>query len=117
MGRRKYTLKPSSRGPTNGVQFSPLVVLFEQDCADQADDSVVIWKDADDLGPALDLAVETLNWIRAVQFGAMLLGEGHVGQHVGFGLIHDGGELRHLEPDLISHAAPLGAGGFRRFLS
>ena len=40
------------------------------------------------------------------------LREGHVGQHVGLGLVHEGGELRHLGPELIGDAAPLGAGGF-----
>ena len=31
----------------------------------------------------------------------MLLREGHVGQHVGLGLIHEGGELRQLGAQLI----------------
>ncbi|RWE12351.1 MAG: helix-turn-helix domain-containing protein [Mesorhizobium sp.] len=30
----------------------PFVVLFEQDRANQADDGVIIWEDADDLGVA-----------------------------------------------------------------
>jgi hypothetical protein len=29
-----------------------------------ADDSFVVWKDAADLGAALNFAIETLNWIR-----------------------------------------------------
>ena len=41
----------------------------------------------------LDLAVETLDRIRRVQLGAVLLQEGGVaGEHVGFGIIHDGSE-------------------------
>ena len=34
------------------------VVLFEQDRADQADDCLVVGEDTDDLGAALDLAVD-----------------------------------------------------------
>jgi hypothetical protein len=89
--------------------------LFEQQGADEADDGIIVWEDADDFGAPLDLAVEALDRVGRVQLGAMLLG--HVGQHVGLGIIHDGGEFRHLGADLIGDGAPLGAGGFRGFLS
>ena len=46
-----------------------------------------------------------------VQLGAVLGREGHVGEHVGLGLVHEGGELGHLGPELVGDAAPLGAGG------
>ena len=36
-----------------------------------------------------------------VQLGAVLRREGHVGQHVGLGLVHEGGELGHLGPELV----------------
>lgn len=36
------------------------IVLLEQDRANQTDDGVIIWEDADDLGAPLDLAVEAL---------------------------------------------------------
>ena len=39
------------------------VVLFEQDSADQADDGVLVWEDADDVGTLLDLAIEPLDGI------------------------------------------------------
>ena len=61
----------------------PLIVLFEQDGADEADDGVVVGEDAHDLGSALDLAVDPLDRVGAVELDAMLPGEGHVGQHVG----------------------------------
>lgn len=50
----------------------PFVILFEQDRADESDDSVVVGKDADDIGAALDLAVETFDGIcnRYKSFGA-----------------------------------------------
>ena len=39
----------------------------------------------------------------------MLLGEGHVGEDVVLGLVHEGGELRRLGPELVGDQAPLGA--------
>ena len=92
------------------------IILFEQQGADEADDGLVIGEDADDVGPALDLAVDALDRIDRVQLGAMLPGEGHVGEHVMLGLVHDGGELGDLGPDLVGDRAPLGAGGLGRFL-
>jgi len=35
------------------------------------------------------------------------LREGHVGEHVGFGIIEDGEELGHLRPDLVGDGPPL----------
>ncbi|TCU25850.1 hypothetical protein EV129_1391, partial [Rhizobium azibense] len=40
------------------------IILFEQQCADETDDSIIVRKDTDDLGTSLDFAVETLDWIR-----------------------------------------------------
>lgn len=99
-----------------GALHGPFIVLLEQDCADKADDGLVVGKDANDIGAALDLVVETLNRISAVQLGAMLFRERHVGQHVGLGIIHDGGELRHLRQDLVGDGPPLSADGFGCFL-
>ena len=46
----------------------------------------------------------------------MLPREGHVGQHIGLGLIEDGGEFGHLWPDLVGDGTPLQAGGLWRLL-
>jgi hypothetical protein len=35
----------------------PLVIVFEEQRADEADDGFVVGEDADDIGAALDLAV------------------------------------------------------------
>lgn len=40
-------------------------------------------------GPALDLAIEALEGVGRVQLDAMLAGEGHVGEDVVLGLVHD----------------------------
>ena len=41
----------------------------------------------------------------------MLLGEGHVGQHVGFRLVHKRCQLWSLGSDLVGNLTPLGFGG------
>ena len=44
----------------------PLIVLFKQQCADEADDGGFIGEDADNLAAALDLAIESFEWVGAV---------------------------------------------------
>ena len=51
---------------------------------------------ADDVGAALDLAVKALQRIGRVELAATLPREGHVGEQVGLGLVHEGGELGRL---------------------
>jgi len=68
---------------------------------------------ANHLGAALDLAVDAFDRIGAVELDPMLPGEGHVGQHVGLGLVHDGGELGHLGADLVGNGPPLADGRLR----
>ena len=94
----------------------PFIVLFEEDGADQPGDGSFIGEDADDVGAPFDFAVEPFDRIVAVDLGAVFLGEGHVGQDIGFGLVHQGCQLGDLCPDLISNRAPLLTGSFRRFL-
>ncbi|ESW63052.1 hypothetical protein X773_33890 [Mesorhizobium sp. LSJC285A00] len=56
-------------GFQRGARDGPFVVLFEQERADEADDDVVVRKDADDLGAPLNLAVEPFDWVGAVELG------------------------------------------------
>ncbi len=44
-----------------GALNSPFVVLFEEDCTDQPSDGGFVWKDADGVAAALDLAVQTFD--------------------------------------------------------
>ena len=53
----------------------PLIVLLEEDGTDETDDCIIVREDADDLRAALDLTVETLDWVGAVELGAVLLRE------------------------------------------
>jgi hypothetical protein len=41
-----------------------------------------------------------------MQLRAVFLREGHVGQHVVLGVVHDGRELRSLGPDLVGDGTP-----------
>lgn len=63
------------------------------------------------LGAALDLAVEAFERVGGMDLGAVLLGKGHVGQHVLLGAVEQSAELGQLGADLICDLAPLGAGG------
>ena len=98
------------------TQDSPLVELLHEDGADQPGDGSLVRKDANDFSPALDFPVETLDGVGAMQLGAMLLGKGHVGQHVGLGIIHQSRQFRELWAHLVGHGAPLLAGGLGRVL-
>ena len=99
-----------------GSLNSPLVVLLEQQCADQSDDGIVVGENADDLCTPLDLAVEPFDGVCAVKLCPVSLGKGHVGEHVLLRAVHEGCKLRYLRPDLIGDIAPLLAGGLWRVL-
>jgi hypothetical protein len=58
-----------------GALHCPFVVLFEQDGADEAGDGVFIGEDANDVGAALDLAVEALDGLVEWSFGRCAAGK------------------------------------------
>ena len=94
----------------------PLVVLLKQQRADEAYDRRVVWKDADDIGSALDLGVYSLERIRRGELFAMRLREVREGEHVRFGFVHHRREFGELLTQLIGDDAPLRARGLRRLL-
>jgi hypothetical protein len=53
----------------------PFVVLFEQDSADEACDGRFVGEDADNLGAALDLAIEAFQRIGGVELYPVLAGK------------------------------------------
>jgi hypothetical protein len=57
-------------------------------------------------GAALELPVQALDRVCGMQLGAVLGREGHVGQHVGLGLVDQSGELRNLGPQLVGDPSP-----------
>ena len=58
------------------------MILLEHHGADQADDGGIVGEDADHIGTALDLRVQALERVGAVDLQAMRLGELHEGQDV-----------------------------------
>ena len=66
----------------------PIVVMFEQQSADQARDRLLVGEDVEHIRTPLDLAAEALERINRVDFWSMILGEGHEGKYVGLCLVH-----------------------------
>ena len=56
-----------------GALNGPFIVLLEQDRADEAGDGGLVGEDADDIGAALDLAVEPFQRIGGVDLGPVIL--------------------------------------------
>jgi ABC-type Na+ efflux pump permease subunit len=50
----------------------PLIILFEQQRADESDHGSLVGKDADHVAAPLDLAIETFEWVGTVNLGAVL---------------------------------------------
>ena len=90
---------------------SPFIGLLEEQRADEPDSGCFVRKDADDIGAALDLAVEALDRVGAVQLGPVFPGKVHEGQHILLGGIHQGGQPGHRGAELVGHFPPLGVGG------
>ncbi len=82
------------------------VILLEQDGADEADDAVLVREDADHIGAALHFLVQAFQRIGAVELDPVLLGEGHVGEHVVLGIVHASAELWPAGAQLISDLPP-----------
>lgn len=68
-------------------------------------DRNLVGEDADDGGAAFDLAVQPLDRVGRAQFGPMGYREAHIGQHAGFALVHQGGELGECWPELVRSPA------------
>lgn len=72
----------------------PLVILFEQQRADEADQGGVVGEDSHDVGAPADLAVEPLQRVGGAQLGPVLGGERVEGQQVGLGVFEQPRDLR-----------------------
>ena len=93
-----------------------LVVLLEPQRADQAYDGGVVGEDSDDVGLTLDLGVEPLEGIGAVDLRSVRLRERHERQHFDFSSVHELSELRQLGAQLIGDDPPLRAHGLEGVL-
>lgn len=64
------------------VQEPPLIILFQQDCTDEADDAVLVGEDADDIGRRLTSLLRRSREILECNFVRCWVGnlvQGHVG--------------------------------------
>src|SRR5712671_1207940 len=90
-----------------GTLDCPFLVLLQQQRTDEAGDGGFVGKDAHDLAASLDLAIQSFQWVGTVQFSAVLSRETHVGQHIGFGIIHQCRQFGDARPVLVGDLAPL----------
>ena len=81
----------------------PFVVLFQQHRADQSDDRCFVGEYADNVGASLHFLVQSLQRIRAVDLGPVLLGEVQMRQNVGLAVVNERRELRPFLPQLVRH--------------
>ena len=63
----------------------PLIVLFDQEGTGESERGGVVGEDADDVGSAADLAVDTLERVGASELGPVRVGELVEGEKVFFG--------------------------------
>jgi hypothetical protein len=91
----------------------PVVVLVEQDGADEADDGGVVGEDADHVAAAFDLLVDPLERVRRRERAPVASGERGVSEDVGLGALEDRGGLGELaveDPDDFVQLGPAGLG-------
>src|SRR4051812_46063767 len=86
-----------------GALNGPLVVLLEQNGADELGDGRFVGEDADGIGAALELAVEAVERLGAVQLRALLGRQATTSDSI----VHRGCELGKLRPELVGAAPPL----------
>src|SRR5215469_3233031 len=89
----------------------PFIVLLEQDRTDETCDGLIIGEDADDIGAALDLAVQPFDRVCRVQLGPSRRRKCHIGQHVALGVVHELGEFLDSRARLVGDLPPLDPGG------
>ena len=76
--------------------FGPVVVLLDEDGADEPDRGVAVGEDPDDVGASADLAVQPFVGVVGPDLSPDLLGEGREREDVGAGFLEvlgDWGEL------------------------
>jgi len=88
----------------------PLVIQFQHERTDEADDGLAVREDPDHVGAPLDLLVHVFQRIDAVQLRALAFVEGHVGQQIVLGLVHQLGHVTEPVAQAVSDLAPAGMG-------
>ena len=75
--------------------------------------AALLGENAHNVRTALNLAVEPLQRIGAVDLGPVFPGKGHERQHIVLGRVHQRSQFGHPGAELVGDAAPLLAGGIR----
>ena len=104
------------KGHVTNALDGPFVALLHEDRADESGDRGFIREDADDCGAPLDLAVQALDGVGALELDTILPWEGHIDEHIGFRVVHHRGQFGEFGPHLVSDCPLLLAGRFRRLL-
>jgi len=84
----------------------PIVILFEKYSADQPSNAGFVRENTNNVGAAFYFFVQALDWIGRVQLATVGLRIVHVGEHVMFGLVEQGGHLSKARAELIGNVAP-----------
>ena len=95
-----------------GALHRPFIVLLQQDGTDEPGDGGLVGEDADDLGAALDLAVERFERIGRVDFRPVSPWGSSCRPARRFRPVHQSGEFWHFGSELVGDLAPLDTGGF-----
>ena len=80
--------------------------MLQQDGPDEPDDGLLVGENADHVRSPLHLFVQPFQRIGAVQLDPVLCREGHVGQHVVLGFVHEAGEFWPFAAKLVSDMPP-----------
>src|SRR6185312_10716964 len=105
--RRRRTIGWRRGAPR--YEASSTAILLEQQRTGQAPNRRFVGKDTDRAGTSLDLAVEPLDHVRAVDLHVVSLRKVHEGQHFVLVPVHHRGKLGQLLAQLIGHDAALTA--------
>ena len=89
----------------------PLVILLEKYSANKSANAGFIREDADDIGAAFNFLIQALYRVCRVQLATVGLRIVHIGEHVMFGLVEQGGDLAKARAELIGNVAPGLSGG------
>ena len=90
------------------ASFGPLVGLFGEDCADEADERVAVGEDPDGVGAAADLAVQSLVRIIGPDLLPEPVGEPGEREDVRPGGIEVAVRVRELAVDVVQQPVELG---------
>lgn len=85
----------------------PLVVLLEQQGSDEPDDRSIVWKDADDVRPALDLCIDAFERVRRRNLRSVRFREVHEREDIEVCVFEHHGKFGTLATELFDDRVPI----------